>query len=234
MSELICGAGKTRDRGEAHAEEAESDGPRPQGLGASGRVWAGRQFDVATGITYDRGYARVGSDVLEATCDSGERSHTVRRAAADWGETALRLDAVPGGPKMHTGECSERKQQYLHTHSAVVLPSLSGGGQFGFSPLRSTARAMAATRLSPTRLSPMPAYGNSTLGLHAPGVNVTTKMSYGNNNRPLRMGRRRPGFAEAPGVFDNEARCSDMAERMRAQKWNRHKQQYEWVSDYDV
>jgi hypothetical protein len=69
---------------------------------------------------------------------------------------------------------------------------------------------------------------------HEPGVNVTTKMSWGRDNRPLRMGRHRPGFSEAPGVFESEARISDMAERMRKQKWDRHKQQYEWVSDYDI
>eukprot|EP01044_Picomonas_judraskeda_P015134 COSAG03_NODE_2497_length_2697_cov_4.202432_3_plen_52_part_01 len=50
------------------------------------------------------------------------------------------------------------------------------------------------------------------------------KMSYGRDNRPLRRGRHRPGFAEAPGVFEQEARIADVAERMRAQKWDRHKQ----------
>ena len=69
---------------------------------------------------------------------------------------------------------------------------------------------------------------------HQPGVNVTTKMSHGRDNRPLRLGRHRPGFGEAPGVFEQEARISDMAQRMRTQKWDRLKQRYEWISDYDV
>lgn len=69
---------------------------------------------------------------------------------------------------------------------------------------------------------------------HQPGVNVTTKMAYGRDNRPLRLGRNRPGLAEAPGVFEQEARVADMAQKMRAQKWDRHKQRYEWTSDYDA
>jgi hypothetical protein len=156
MSELICGSGKQRDRergddadlsssSSSSAAAAAASGGGRSGLGASGRIWAGRQCD-ADGQTFCRGFVRPSAgDVIGATKDSGERSFSRRRPPLDWEASghALRLDAVPGGPQMALGECSRGKQQWLFNHSAVVLPSLSGGDPAWITPLRSTARGVS-------------------------------------------------------------------------------------------
>lgn len=149
MSELIFGSGKhhDRDHGDQGRPDDERDGSQnARGLGSSGRIWAGRQCDAGNKQTFCRGFVRPSAgDVIGATSDSGERSHTSRRAPQNWESSghARRLDAVPGGPQMALGECSRGKQQWLFNHSAVVLPSLSGGDPAWISPLKSTARAVS-------------------------------------------------------------------------------------------
>jgi hypothetical protein len=151
MTELIFGSGKHRDRDQGVDLEGDRDlSQTTRGLGASGRIWAGRQCDAANGQMFDRGFVRPSAgDVIGATRDSGERSHARRRAPQDW-DSGLgnRLDAVPGGPQMALGECSRGKQQWLFNHSAVVLPGLSGGNPAWISPLKSTARAVSRHRIS--------------------------------------------------------------------------------------
>ena len=150
MTELIFGTGKNRDRDRGEDIDSVRDWSRTtRGLGASGRIWAGRQCDAASGQMFDRGFVRPSAgDVIGATRDSGERSYAPRRAPQDW-DSGLgnRLDAVPGGPQMAIGECSRDKQQWLFKHSAVVLPSLSGGNPAWTSPMKSTARAVSRLRI---------------------------------------------------------------------------------------
>ena len=152
MTELIFGSGKHRDRdhGEDDRDFSRTTHGTARALLDSGRIWAGRQCDAGNKQMLDRGFvARRHGDVIGATRDSGERSHTRRRPAQDWESSghARRLDAVPGGPQMALGECSRGKQQWLFNHSAVVLPSLSGSNPEWISPLKSTARGVSRFRI---------------------------------------------------------------------------------------
>lgn len=145
MTELIFGSGKHRDR-----DHGQDDLDFSRATHGTARIWAGRQCDVGNKQMLDRGFvARRHGDVIGATRDSGERSHTRRRAERDWESSghARRLDAVPGGPQMALGECSRGKQQWLFNHSAVVLPSLSGSNPAWISPLKSTARGVSRFRI---------------------------------------------------------------------------------------
>lgn len=154
MSELVFGSGKhhDRDRGVDGGADRDVKQTAVRGLGASGRIWAGRQCD--NGQTFCRGFVRRSAgDVIGATMDSGKRSHTRRRLQQDWESSghSRRLDAIPGGPQPALGECSRGKQQWLFDHNAVILPSLSGGDPAWTSPLKSTARAVSRARI-PRRL----------------------------------------------------------------------------------
>ena len=232
MAELICGPGKRGDRDQRRSASVDPH--------HAPSAWAGRQVDAATGLMYDRGFVdeRMG-DVIGATCDSGERSHSVgARPIEGWDAgLSLRLDAMPGGPQPALGNCSVGKQAWLYQHSAVVLPNINGDRKPAawLAPMRSTARGFEACRTSPSRLSPSPLPDLGKSLLHQTGDNPTPLMSHGRDNRPLRMGRWRPGgLAEAPGMFRQESRIADVAERMRQQQWDPAKQRYHWPSDYDT